>query len=270
MNLLATIDIDKYGIYLYGLYVLLCLPLAYIINKSLPKIFHKTSKYNFWLFYLFMSTIFIGGILIVLTLYFKLRNLRKFHKKPRALKSANLPDYQRPPVFTLTSYGEGSGYATLKNPNISKDKKKEMLIAINQFNSRNANVINRSFLGSDEDEIRLYAQNLLEKQERSIFALLNKMKSLVAETKDKNKKAQFQKHIAQLMWDQIQMGLIDKESLSGILDRIETEAEAAFASIPDDSTLPVLLAIICLKKIISIKLGTGHKKEKRTIPLHTD
>jgi hypothetical protein len=228
-------------------YCILCIPIVFILMICLP--FKKRFK-PFWTaayLYLLAITIpfvgvFISIVIIVMIVYFPPIISRKI-----PISTASYPDYQRPPQKERTPYGEGVGFKMVTENIVPKSSRKEMLVMMNQVEGPVINKINKLVLEDTEDEIRLYAQSLMEKQEEKLLHLTTKFNKALLNAKDPKDEAWYKKVIAIILWEQIYKGLTTHINLDIALDKIRNLALEAFELLPEDSELPLILAKIALK-----------------------
>jgi hypothetical protein len=239
---------SEWGWVIFGLYALLCIPFAWGCSITLPRQFQKKPLSNMLLFYTLSSTIPIMGLLISLAFLLTLRTLPKRVREATTFHSIQLPGYQQAPSHRLVSFGEASGVAVLKETGVSKSNREKMLVAINRFHNSSVNRLNKQLLKDKSDDIRLYAQGLIEHQERELFKLIQKLNGLFDETSNATTRAFFSKHIAQLLWEQVYKGLVDEDSLAEMLDRIKTYTKTSLETLSDDPGLPLLLVLVCLRQ----------------------
>ncbi|WP_141650467.1 hypothetical protein [Legionella massiliensis] len=169
-------------------------------------------------------------------------------KKNIAWSMVDQPDYQRPPVFENTVFGESSGFKIATSANFPKLLRQKLLVAANQFGAKNVNKINALALGDEMDEVRLFAQSLMDKRERSLLNLIKFFLTELSRTEDPIKIAYYKKQIAQIMWEQVYNYLVMNENLRNTLLNIKKNALQALEVLPDDIELPLLLAKVALQQ----------------------
>ncbi|VEG90302.1 hypothetical protein [Legionella spiritensis] len=230
------------------LYSLFCIPLVYIMTALLP---HRLKAKPFlpfiFLYVLTISMLFLGVLFVfLLVLVFHYQKPLKSNIRPWI--TVDYPDYQRSPQSERIVYGEGSGFKLIKEHVLPKSVRQKVLVAINQFDSKNVNKINSLALSDDLDEIRLYAHSLIEKQERKLLSLIKSYTLELEKTDDSLIQAQLKKQIAEALWEGVYKYLVINENLAMTLDKIKLYATEALEMLPDDMELPLLLTKIALQK----------------------
>lgn len=232
----------------YGYYALACLPLSYLLAILLPKRYQRTWLINWSLFYCLALGLFIFGLLVNLVILATLYNIKPLRKTRESIQSLALPEFQTAPNPEYLNFGEGSGLKILQAKDLSQQKRKQTLLAINQLPSEMVIKINRQLLRDDTDEVRLYAQSLIEKQERQLFKMLKHFNQMLEKSVTPKGKAYVKKQIALIIWEQIFKGLINDDGLPLTLEKIKHLAEEALLQFPEDQILPLLLCSACLKE----------------------
>lgn len=231
-----------------GLYYLLCIPCNFFITFLLPNRLTRTKFLNFTFFYLLAISIFIFGLLFCLLLSLSLYYIQPPRRRKNVIQLADYPEYQHAPNGFHEIFGEGFGYKTIKNTQMPKIVREKMLVAINQFGTANVNEINTAILSDEVDELRLYAQSLIEKQERQLSYIIKNNNNLLEKAVDAKNIAFYQKQIAHAWWEEVYKNLISHENIPIILKKIEEYAQPAFEVLTEDIDLPILLAKVALKR----------------------
>lgn len=229
------------------IYSVLCLPLVYLMLILVPFRLRHRPLLPFIFFYALSVSIVIFGIVISFVLIMILHFQKPIRKAQQFLATVDYPDYQRPPQSEMSEFGEGSGFKIVTTENLSKSLRQSMLVAINQFGMTSVNKINYLALSDDIDEISLYAQGLIERQERRLSNLVKSFSQQLEKTKDKKIAAFYKKQIAEVLWEQVYKYLIINENLVVTLNKITRYAREALQNLPDDMELPLLLAKVALR-----------------------
>lgn len=241
--------LQPHSIFLFWfIYSIICIPIIYFIHLILPSRLRLKPLPLLAFFYLLSISIIFFGVILSLLIALFLRFQKPFEEKTQPWSDVVYPDYQHPPVSSGLNYGEGSGLKIIRTQHLSKSFRQGMLVAINQFESKNVNKINSLALSDDMDEVRLYAQSLIEKQERDISQLIKKFTTNLMDTKDKRIAAYYQKQIAELLWEQVYNYLVANESLTATLHNIKIKAKEALKELPEDMELPLLLTKVALQE----------------------
>lgn len=229
------------------IYAILCFPMSYYMVHLLPARYDKTRYYNFIFLFVISISIFIFGILIACGLVILLHSMKLLKRKKEFIETAEYPDYQHSPLSKHDQYGEGFGFKVTTKDTLPKAIRQKMLVAINQFGTSNVNKINSMVLSDDEDEMRLYAKSLIEKQERELSHSIKKFAHELHQTKDIKQIATYKKYIALILWEQVYKYLVNNENLIAVLEKIKVLATDALIELPNDIDLPLLLAKIALR-----------------------
>ncbi|CDZ78061.1 hypothetical protein BN59_02358 [Legionella massiliensis] len=233
---------------IWPFYCIICLPIAYIISLLIPAYMRHQPPLTFLLLYILCVSIIGFGILISFIICLTLHYQKPVKKKNIAWSMVDQPDYQRPPVFENTVFGESSGFKIATSANFPKLLRQKLLVAANQFGAKNVNKINALALGDEMDEVRLFAQSLMDKRERSLLNLIKFFLTELSRTEDPIKIAYYKKQIAQIMWEQVYNYLVMNENLRNTLLNIKKNALQALEVLPDDIELPLLLAKVALQQ----------------------
>lgn len=231
----------------YMMYYLLCIPCAVCLTLLLP----NRLKKNFWLTFIFcyllsVSLSFLGVILaLFLAWSFRIASLPRTQIK--GLMHSALLDYQKSPLFYRTYFGETLSTQLMQKDAFSQDTRKKMMVAVNAFQSGQVTQLNKHLL-CDDDDMRLHAQNMLDRQEIKLFQLIHHMNTMMQQENDPHIKALLKKQIAQLMWESIRQTLAEEDNLGMMLNKIKSLVEEALAQLNQDASLSLLLGQIALKQ----------------------
>lgn len=229
------------------IYCIVCVPAVYILVRFLPLKLRYKPLWPFMYFYFLAVTLVFSGIFLVMIMVILLRFFPTRMRAMIPLTTAMYPDFQQPPQSNRAPWGEGAGFKMATESKVSKTSRKEMLVMMNQTESPAINKINQLVLEDSEDEIRLYAQSLMEKQEERLLHLTTKFTKALHHAKDPVDEARYKKTIANILWEQIYKGLTTHLNLDSALDRIQILALEAFEILPEDNELPLLLAKIAMR-----------------------
>lgn len=229
-------------------YSVICLPIVFFMMLLLPLRYTRTWYLNFAFFYLLSLSMYLIGIILTLIIILILAFSRLMEKNDQHIQTAEYPDFQRAPIKEYKEYGEGYGFKVVTTQNLPKSVREKMLVAINQFGTSSVNKINAIALSDYVDEIRLYAQSLIEKQERQISQKIKLFMDELSKAKDEKHAAVFKKLLAEILWEQVYKYLIKNENLPGVLQKIQDYAEESLSILPNDAELPILLTKISLRR----------------------
>lgn len=246
---MSLIDIsDQDLLYYWIIGAIILLPVTWLLVALLPTKFKRNKLRNLFFFYCLSVSIFLFGILVSLTIILLL-HFYKFHRqKDDHISLAIVPEYQKSPITSFSLQGEGFGYSAITKNVLPKSMRQKMMITINKIGGAEVNQINASVLTDEIDEMRLYAQSLIEKQERAIIHQIKTFTQLIDTSHDPFDIAFYQKQLAHALWQQVFSSLVNKENATIVIDKIIAYSTEALAILKDDIELPLLLAKCELRK----------------------
>lgn len=182
---------------------------------------------------------------ILMTMYFK----RKTKQVTLHFKTVEYPDYQSSPASSLAVYGEGFGFKVAQSNCAPQQVRQNLLLLINKNKSAQVNKINTLVLSDEIDEMRLYAQVLIEQQEKEIAHRATYILRAMSYEKDIFEMAKLKKQMAEVLWEQVYRDLVNKISFASALQRIKQYAMEANNILVHDCELPILLAKVAIKEL---------------------
>lgn len=247
--LLSKLLAEHHSIFrIWPFYCIICIPLSYFLMLMVPYRLRLRPLFMFLFFYLLCISMFIFGIFISLAVGIILFYQAPVKKDKPFWSSVDYPDYQRSPQSHYTDYGEGAGFKILSTTDSHRLVRQKMLVAVNQLNAKNVRKINSLALSDDVDEVRLYAQSLIEKQERKFSKYITKYSIAMQRAEDPITEANCKKQIAEGLWEQVYKYLVINENLEATLQNIYIYATEALEVLPNDIELPLILAKVALLK----------------------
>jgi polysaccharide biosynthesis protein PelE len=248
-------------------YSLVCIPLVYCIVWSLPLQYKAKSFWTFIGLLIIALTLPFLGIFIVFLIGCILTFVQWEKKPPSPFLTVDLPTYQHAPHVQSVAHGEGGGFKAVMNPTLSKKLRKNLLVVMNQMHNAQVNAINIQALGDDVDEIRLYAQALMEKQERGLANQAAYFTKACAHAKNKKEEATYKKALAHILWEQMYKDLISPANREAAYQKIENYAKSALEVLKNDGELPIVLAKVALAQSSLEKARTWlHQAQKNQAP----
>lgn len=230
------------------IYALICLPFAFLMQMLVPQRYHSRKWLLFLFFYLLCFSMFILGMVIGFAFVATLITLKPPKERDESILRVTYPDYQQAPKKVYREYGEGSSYKFIATKQGSKDFRQQMLLAVNELSNKDTNAINRLALTDDSDEVRLYAQSLIEKQEKKLTNLAKNVLENLEKTENSTEAAYHKKQLAEILWEEVYKYLVSNETLLLFLEKIKTYAEEAFSVLTADVELPLLLSQVALRQ----------------------
>lgn len=239
---------DQEIFYLWSIYIVVLIPITWVLLALLPDSFKHKKMRNMFFFYSMSASVFIFGILVSLGIILLLHYYKFIRKKEDHLSMAFIPEYQKSPVSSFSTEGEGFGFRAITQNEVPKKVRQKMMITLNKIGGAEVNQINASALTDEIDEMRLYAQSLIEKQERAIIHQIKTFTQCIKDSHDVFKVAFYQKQLAHALWQQVFSSLVNQESAVVIINRIIDYSTKSLAILTDDIELPLLLAKCTLRK----------------------
>lgn len=214
--------------------------LSYHLMKH--RIKHYTNQMMFLFFSLCYFLPFIGVIASAILIIWLQRALHQY--KNTKIKSLHVTYINRP---LRIRYGIGGLHMRLTSPKINIKSKisaitKTLSVAPNKVNS-----LVRTMLSDNNDEVRLLAFQILNKQERQLMPKINQsIQALKTET-DPIKQYILEKKLAFEYWELLYRDLVEPHMAEFATKKALSYGEAALEKQPDDSTLLTLLGRLALK-----------------------
>lgn len=218
-----------------------CMLAIYSISRR-KKYFHN---YNKSTAYMLFSIAFLIPFFGVLGVFIIARWLRvsqsRFHKV--RIKDVTLEDLIQP---LRTSYGIGGLRKRLENKDLSVNARISALNSISLLGSSSSNLLIRTMLPENQDELRLLAFYLLGKQEKKYIPKISKALNLLQHETNEWNKAEIYKNIAIEYWELIYHGLVEDNLVDFVLNLSLKYGLLAENMLRDDSGLAFLLGRIYL------------------------
>jgi hypothetical protein len=147
-------------------------------------------------------------------------------------------------VTKISSYAEGWAYVRLVNSLFPTKEKKLAQYAINKKFTKQVNDINRLLLSDNADEIRLYAFNILNKQQNTITKSIRQYLEVQKNSHSILESAKIDKILASLYWEYIYLNLNPGQLSEEILNKSLFHTNRALKTLSSDADLWFLLAKI--------------------------
>lgn len=197
---------------------------------------------------LFFLTTFIGFIFsLIIFIYLMKRHMkRQRHNIDIYLDSLDSKNIE---ILSKSKRQFGEGTISTYNTDLPASSKYGILSLVSNLRFPNmGNVIKRS-LEDDNDEIRLFAFNILSKEENFISNELKKrLEKLENNNDNKSEKSIILKEIGILYWELLYLDLVDNELNNYYLSLSEKYLKEALLSNQNDYETFLYLGRICLKR----------------------
>jgi hypothetical protein len=227
------------------IYVIVALLTSFLGAMLLQKKHPKTFLFLFLLCLLLSLLIPVFGYvitwMIIMTglLWHKEKSPRLNIKKLHDISYIDVPKPMR------GQFGESIVQQLLDADNQPLSVRKAMLVAVNQFYTASVNRLNRRLLKDKVDEVRLFSQIFLEKQERILFQLM----SMTALSKATTQQNAYTKRIrVQLMFERLYRGLLEGKMLEDLENDIVTDINQLLAFYPKDIHLIMMLVQVLIRQ----------------------
>lgn len=240
-------SLNENMMFYFFLYALFCLVSSTLFALLLRNKYPGHTIFLSMFFTLFSFFIPVVGWIVSANLFINWFIKPKLKPREIIAHPLNIPAYQHAPIQQRSSFGEAVGGHMLSSKEDKRGVRKNMLVAVNQFYSAKVNTLNRKLLRDQVDEIRLYAQTFIDRQERSLFNLLSKIELNIQKKKGIDK-ARAQKMMAEVLWERVYLALVDEKGIPEVLDKINIFGSEAMSVLHDDNVLPALLFRVSLKQ----------------------
>ncbi len=227
----------------FMLYLLFCVPISIIIMYFIPRRFQKSDLYVFLFFMVWSVFIPVFGIIILIIGVYLLRYYARHYTQVEVVTSIQ-KQYGSEKFAKLSPYGAGWAYTRIFNESFSKEDRERALYAINKLRTQQVNDVNRALLDDDTYEIRLYAFNILNKEQTFITNAIKKYLDIRETVTNSSELAQVNKSLAYLYWEYFLLNSNLGELADEILKKAYVCVTNAVEFFTNDSNLWMLLAKI--------------------------
>jgi polysaccharide biosynthesis protein PelE len=253
MYLLATLLLAHFFYYhepfisatilFFSLRIIINVPILLIIWRVIPEHYRHNSPYSFILALTISVLIPILGFLFIIIggmlLHYYIREEDEIQ-----LKYISMPEYNQDKIYGSTFFSVGGASSRLRCEKVPTQDRIKSLSAINLKVGIEANQFNRVMLHETNDELRLYAFSLLEKQENSINHWIIKFLKEMNDSTSEKKLSFFRRQLALLYWEMHYLNLAQEELRDFLLKKSLYYAEEQLKITPDDASMYVLCARI--------------------------
>lgn len=227
---------DSVFLYFF-LYACLCLIVAALLLKSLPKRYLKNDtnqKQYISIFIFFWSICFAIPLLgifysILLLTVIKRQRVKELNTN---FLSACYPEFKQEKFYFGRKYDQGGAFNIATNKRMDAQVRLRSLVNLNNSSSKLTQTINKILIQERVDDIRLYAYVLMEKKRNEIDSAVDLIQSLIKRTDNPVKLSRLNKWLAESYWQYIYFGLLDDISATQIKAIVQRYAEQALTVRP--------------------------------------
>ncbi len=232
------------GLFVAG-HALASLLSALLLTVAMPRRFTGRRR---WLLALFGSVCFfipvLGGLgSVIAMIFFRLSRYKPKHAEFHSLK---LPPFMEEGARVAPGMGEGGAWSRLRTVNLPKSDRLKALLAVGTSGGRTINRLLRLATGDTDDEIRLLAFNLFDRQEKVISSSISSKLEALKETTDQHHQVELYRSLALLYWEMVYNGLAQAELQDFFVDQALQYASEAQRLGGHDAVLSLLLGRIYL------------------------
>jgi tetratricopeptide (TPR) repeat protein len=166
----------------------------------------------------------------------------------RHLQTVSAVEFVQEKDYGNTFFGEGGAWARANTAEMKTVDRIKSISAMNIHYNQFSNRVNRTMSQDSDDEVRLYAFSLVDKQETRLNALIIEYRKILENAKLHNIHAQAKAQLAQVYWDMCYLDLSQDSVRDYMMTSAEHYANEALVANPSDSSVLVLLARIALAK----------------------
>lgn len=165
-----------------------------------------------------------------------------------SIHDVHVMDFIQEKAYSDTFFSEGGAWMRLQNDAVSTEERLKSLSALNITKGRFTNFVNRLMMQESNDELRLYAFSLLDKQENYINSWITYFTKLLNHPEDSQVYLNAVRQLAGLYWEMYYLNLSQDNIRIYMLQKSHDFAKKGLAIEPEDGALWVLLAKIALER----------------------
>lgn len=170
------------------------------------------------------------------------KSQKHFHRT--RIRTLSIQGIRRP---ILRQFDVGGLKARLQMKGVAPSQKIAAMQAASLHAASTLNRLFRALLSDSNDEVRLFAFQLLSQQEKRIIPQISHTLKMLDGESDPERQAKLKKHIAFLYWEMDYRSLVEPNLIEFTLKKSLGYAEAALAVFPKDPSLLLLLGQLNLK-----------------------
>ncbi len=213
----------------------------------IPKVFRQRQHSLFILGWLLASLIPIFGILLTCIGGILLQWYRETDPE-ESIHNVKAIEFIQEKAYSDTFFSEGGAWMRLQNDASSTEDRIKSLSALNIQKGKFANYVNRLMVQENNDELRLYAFSLLDKQENDINSWISYFTKLLEHDASSRVYLNAVRQLANLYWEMYYLNLSQDNIKMYMLNQSQHYANKGLELEPEDGALWVLLARIALEK----------------------
>lgn len=240
--------------------------IAILLWHCLPKKFQQPKwSIILWFFSISMCMPIAGILFVIIATILSYWFERKTPEK--VIQAVFAPVFMREKISTPTAFGESGAWVRLHSGSVTSIDKMQAMFAANAAQVTRMNNLNLDMLRADDDQLRLYAFGLINKQSKKIDQQISKLKQQLDENHAAIDRAKVNKSLAFLYWEMVFAKLVQDDLLIYSLNKAIQYSFASLKQIPDDMGLWVLLGrIYFYQKEYSKAKEAFEKAEKLRAP----
>ena len=215
------------------------------VKASIPKAVLYQKRGNFYYLCVYCLMLPVIGTIIMVLRSEKMLSI-DFLADLGKIKVVPQPYFESETIFAPTKFGEGGAISRLRSTKMSATKRIGALLAIDTCENRQRNKVIRDTLFDNEDEVRLLAFGLLEKQEKQITQQIRETKKRLDKEKNEYNRALNQKELAFCYWELVYQGLALDDLRNFAINMATELASDALKVLNDDIGLHLLFTKIYL------------------------
>lgn len=220
---------------------------ALLVAVTLPRRFSSRRR---WLLLLVGSLCFfipVLGTIGMLAAMITFRLTRHRSKRPE-FHSLKLPPFMEEGARMTPGMGEGGAWSRLRTASLPRPQRLKALLAVGSSGGRTVNLLLRLATGDSDDEIRLLAFNLFDRQERVISHSISLGLEALKDAVDPYQRAEICRSLALSHWEMVYNGLAQAELQDFFVDQALYYATEARDLGGNDPVLALLMGRIYLMR----------------------
>ncbi|MBI4243762.1 MAG: hypothetical protein HY606_06690 [Planctomycetes bacterium] len=233
----------------FVIYVISYLAASLVISLIELLLIPDKFKKRWMILFLFILNASLPFAGIIVTFFLTVFILRKQKKvEGLAFNKIHLYEsiYEFPEIRRI--FGEAFAIEALGNDKLPTDLRLKVLISLSTSKTKQSVRILRNTLSTDEDELRLFSHNVLNKIEKDINSNISQKMKLIEQINSPKDRAPLSADIARLYWELLYLELADDILRDFYVMEIQTHAAKALEFMPDDPSLHLLLGKTCILK----------------------
>lgn len=213
----------------------------------IPKWFRNNQRGLFFLGWLLASLLPVFGVPLLCIGSILLYWYRESDPE-ESIHDVHVMEFIQEKAYSDTFFSEGGAWMRLQNDAIGTEERLKSLSALNITKGRFTNFVNRLMMQESNDELRLYAFSLLDKQENEINSWITYFSKLLEYPEDSQVYLNAVRQLAGLYWEMYYLNLSQDNIRIYMLQKAHDFAKKGLAIEPEDGALWILLAKIALER----------------------